>query len=263
MKYITFIACTLFIAFSLTAFINSNLKSSNKENVCSQSSQEIEPPTFSYGLSSLTNNTVTKERIHSAKTIADLMPDHSIKEDLNNNITSLRDVKIRIAATHGHCSKGTTEIRNGNSLSEEQVKLLKSTDYATIFSLEGYITTNKFIPDLNNARYFNYNMAVVPETQATYKAGNDALIDYLSTKCQSTIAKVQRGNLKSGNISFTVTKVGTISDIEFNSTCGYPSVDVRMMELMKTLPEVWNVATDSKGEKLDQTLVFSYGMGGC
>ena len=75
-------------------------------------------------------------------------------------------------------------------------------------------------------------MTVVPENQASYKAGNNAFIDFLKAKCQPTIAKVQKGNLKSGMISFTVTKAGAISNIVNESTCGYPNVDERMIDLL-------------------------------
>jgi hypothetical protein len=263
MRYITFIACTFFIAFSLTAFINSNWNDTKTNNVCSAPNELIDPPTFFYDLSSGNKNIVTKERMHNAKTVADLFPDFQMQEDVKNKSSVLRDVKISVGAPHGHCSMGSFTIEDGNSFTDEHVKLLQSADYGTNFNLEGYTVPNIVVPDLNKKRYFNYSMTVVPENQATYRVGNEALINFLSTKCQSTIDKVERGHLKSGNISFTVTKEGSLSNIELQSTCGYPSVDGRMMDLMDRLPTVWNVATDSNGEKIEQTLVFSYGVGGC
>jgi hypothetical protein len=41
------------------------------------------------------------------------------------------------------------------------------------------------------------------------------------------------------------------------------TVDEKMMELMKKLPDGWNVATNGNGEKANQNLVFSYGQKGC
>ena len=102
----------------------------------------------------------------------------------------------------------------------------------------------------------SHNEAVA-EQQASYIGGNNAFLHFLKTECQATIAMVQKGDLKSGNIRFTLTKTGTISNIGLNSTCGYPSVDERMLELMNEIPDGWNVATNGKGEKINQTLVFS------
>ena len=263
MKSITLIACTVITTFTLAAFTYSSWDALPNNELSCQTAKDIEPPTFFYNLSSHGKNTITKERMHNAKTISDLMPDFSMQENLKNNITSVRDVKIRMEEENVNHPNHKSEKGNGNSLSKEQINLLKSIDYSTNFFLEGYSTTNKLIKDVNKEQYFNYYMTVIPEQQATYKAGNMAFINFLTTNCQPTIAKVQKGNLKSGNISFTVTTDGTISNIDINSTCGYPSVDERMVDLMNNLPDVWNVATNGKGEKVNQTLVFSYGQTGC
>ena len=263
MKNIILITCAVVATFTLTAFTYSNWNGSPTNEACSQSTKVTAPPTFFYNLSPRAKNTITKERMHNAKTISDLIPDYSEQENLKNNVTSVRDVKIRIEEENVPDTKHRSEKGNENRLSKEQLKLLKATNYSTNFFLEGFIVHNNSITGLNKERYFNYYMTVIPEQQATYKAGNEALIDFLTSKCQPTIAKIQSGNLKSGKISFTVTKTGTISNIVNYSTCGYPSVDKRMMELMNELPDDWNIATNGKSEKVNQSLVFSYGQSGC
>ena len=263
MKRLTIIASTVIITFTLTAFTYSNRNGTPTNKPSCQATKEIAPPSFFYNLSSYAINTISKEKIHNAITISDLIPEYTIQEDLNNNITSLRDVKIRVEEEGALCTGPMSEKGNGNSLCHEQINLLKTSDYSATFFLEGYLTNYDSEGGSNYDRYFNYNMTVVPEHQATYKAGNESFIDYLTTECQATIAKVQSGNLKSGKISFIVNKKGGISNLDINSTCGYPSVDERMIELMNNLPNAWNVATNGKGEKVNQTLVFSYGLGGC
>ncbi len=263
MKNSTLIACTVIITFSLTAFTYSSWNGLPTNKHSCQTAHENDPPAFFYALSPRASNTITKERMHHATSIADLIPDFSIQENLKNNNTSVRDVKIIIEEDNVDHSKHRMEKGNGNSLSKEQINIFKSTDYSTNFFLEGFYVHNDSKKDASKDRYFNYYMTVVPEQQATYKAGNMAFINFLSTECQPTIAKLQKGNLKSGNISFTVTKAGTISNIEIKETCGYPSVDEKMVHLINQLPDDWNVATNGKGEKVNQTLVFSYGQTGC
>ena len=75
MKNITLIACTVIITFALTAFTYSNWNSPPTNKVCSQPTKVIEPPAFFYNLSPPSKNTITKVRMHNAKTISDLMPD--------------------------------------------------------------------------------------------------------------------------------------------------------------------------------------------
>ena len=263
MKSITLIASTIVIALTLTAFTYSGWNVQPTHKMGCQAATEIEPPTFSYDLSPRANNTVTKEGMYSATTVADLVPDFGNQEDLKNNVISVRDVKIRIEDENLHETKHRSEKGNGNSLSAAQMNLLKDTDYSTNFSLEGFYTDIDPTKFSSQDRYFNYYMTVVPETQASYKAGKETLIDFITAKSKSTIDKLQKGNLKSGNIRFTVTTNGSISDISIDSTCGYPRVDKRMVELINSLSEGWNVATDGKGEKVNQVLVFSYGQGGC
>lgn len=263
MKSITLITCSVIIALSLTAFTISSWNDLPSSKSCNQSTEEIEPPTFVYNLSPHGNNTITKERMHNAKTIADLIPDFSIQENLKNNILSVRDLKIRIEEENILQTERKSEKRNGSGLSKEQINFLKSTDYSNNFILEGFLISNDLAKTYMKERYFSYYMSVVPEKQASYEAGNKALVNFLTTNCQATIAKVQKGNLKSGSISFIVSKEGSISSIGINSTCGYPSVDKKMVELINQLPDGWNVATNGNGEKVNQTLVFSYGQGGC
>lgn len=263
MKNFKLFAGALIIMLTVSAFTYSNWNSPTvHENSC-RSITELEPPTLFYSLSAGSMNVVSKEAIQNAERISDLMPDHGIKEDLNKNIFSLRDVEIKIEPVRAMCGKIQLEKSNSNVLNEAQKSMLKTANYSDNFQLEGFITETKFIKDANKDRYFNYNMKVVPEYQASYKAGNDALLDFLKTECQTTIASVQKGHLKSGNIGFTITTEGIVSNIDLRTTCGYPDIDKKMMELIDRLPEGWNVAMNAKNEKIDQTLVFSYGLGGC
>ncbi|MEL7004495.1 MAG: hypothetical protein AAFN93_17440 [Bacteroidota bacterium] len=60
-----------------------------------------------------------------------------------------------------------------------------------------------------------------------------------------------------------VTKNGTLENVRLTATSGYPSVDELMVELIDSLPAKWNPAENSEGEKVDQELVFFFGLMGC
>ncbi|MEL7004496.1 MAG: hypothetical protein AAFN93_17445 [Bacteroidota bacterium] len=64
-------------------------------------------------------------------------------------------------------------------------------------------------------------------------------------------------------MSFTVTKNGTLENVRLTATSGYPSVDELMVELIDSLPAKRNPAENSEGEKVDQELVFFFGLMGC
>ena len=259
MKSITIIGCTLILGFSFISESLEELKPSTTPGC--QSTHKIETTPFFLNITSQGQNTVIKEKIHNAENISDLIPDYGIQESVKNNSLALRDVQIKIENKNINTINLNTEKRDGNTLSQDQKELLKSTDYSTNFYLEGVLSTE--IENSEKERYFNYFMTVVPEKQATYKAGQMVLIDYLKTKCQPMIAAKEKGTFQAGNINFTVSKSGSVSNIILYSTCGYPDIDKKMMELMKNLPNVWNVASNEKGEKIDQDLVLSFGNMGC
>ena len=62
---------------------------------------------------------------------------------------------------------------------------------------------------------------------------------------------------------FTITKKGEMKDLRIVSTSGYDSIDKKTYEFMSNLKIGWAPAEDEFGNKLDQELVLSYGMGGC
>ncbi|MBT8233622.1 MAG: hypothetical protein HKO66_01590 [Saprospiraceae bacterium] len=259
MKTFALIPCVLFMTFTLSTVYatSSNCQLSDTFDI---GSPIFEPPMFVYKLSAETNNTISRERLRNAKTVSDLFPDFAMQENIINKRYVLKDVKIRLNDDEAVTHTLSSEIKDENTFTQAQVELLNAADYASIFCLEGYVSSPK---DLNDKRYFNYKMAVVPETEASYTAGNDAFIEFLSANCQSTIDKVQKGNLKSGNISFTINKEGAVSDVTLNATCGYKSVDDKMIDLIKSQSGSWSSATTQDGRNVSQTLIFSYGQSGC
>ncbi|NRA13774.1 MAG: hypothetical protein HRT57_17675 [Crocinitomicaceae bacterium] len=77
------------------------------------------------------------------------------------------------------------------------------------------------------------------------------------------VSKIKESDLKPGKAFFTVTKEGKITNIRLDSSSGHVSIDVKMIKLIKSIPDEWEPAKNSKGEKVDQELVYSFGIKGC
>lgn len=133
-------------------------------------------------------------------------------------------------------------------------------DYPDFFYSVG--TTNKKALRLKHSDSTPY-LTIVPEKQALYVNGMDALIDYLKESNKENTAIVRRNELKPGQLYFTVNKEGTISNTELITTSGYPYIDKMLAELITNAPGKWEPAENSKGEKVDQKLVLSFGAMGC
>jgi hypothetical protein len=107
------------------------------------------------------------------------------------------------------------------------------------------------------------HLTVVPEKEAHYVLGKDALIDHLKRESSAAVASVQKNRILSGRIYFTIGATGMIEKVETIDSCGYPVIDARMYQLIKALPGAWEAAENSSGETVAQEFVFTYGNEGC
>ncbi|MFK7781708.1 energy transducer TonB [Psychroserpens sp.] len=149
------------------------------------------------------------------------------------------------------------------TFNKAQLKFIKSIHYSTNFALRveyeekepksGYISDN----------YSSPYLTIVPEQQAKYSEGIDALKLFLKESCQTVLIGVDPEKLKPAKLYFTVTKDGAVENISLDRDSGYPNVDKKMIELIKETPEKWIPAKNMDGENVDQELVVSFGLMGC
>ena len=104
--------------------------------------------------------------------------------------------------------------------------------------------------------YWTPHLTVVPEKQARYDSGKEALLDYLKVGSATFIANTLDGNIEPGRVHFTVSKEGTLTKIELKSTSGNEEIDQKIMELLSNAPGNWIPAENEEGENIDQELVI-------
>ena len=213
-------------------------------------------PNFTYNVDSRFMSTITKEDLHKAKSILDFLP-----KEQTDKVFHYKSVSVIILEDNKQTDK--REEGSNDILTPAQIKLIRSTDYSTNLLIRAdFQEMNENVGALVN-NYFTPHITVVPENEAIYIDGNDALINYLRENSKEKTTIVNERKLKAGKIYFTVTKDGTISNVNLTSTSGYPSIDLYMIELVKSIPGAWEAATNSEGEKVEQELVFSFGTIGC
>jgi hypothetical protein len=142
---------------------------------------------------------------------------------------------------------------------------MQSLDYSTNFVIwADYEGKNKETGELEDTHWTPY-LTIVPEKQAEYTHGKEALKKFLKENSEATRikAKVEPEKLQPAKLFFTVTKTGTIENVRLDRTSNYPLVDNKMIELIKNTPGTWIPAENHKGEKVDQELVVSFGLMGC
>ena len=184
-----------------------------------------------------------------------------IGEDHAQRIVYYKSLSVTIL--DGDKQTDIKETGNDGVLTAAQIKLLQSADYSTNLLIRAeYTEKNKETGELENSYWTPY-LTIVPEKQAVYVPGKDALLEYLKEYSKEARVNVQADKLKPAKLFFTVTKKGTIENVKLDRTSGYPSVDKTMIELIIKAPGKWEPAEDANGEKVDQELVISFGLMGC
>lgn len=269
MKKNIFIFFAILTTFSLMAFgyFNWNNFDSNQEcasgiptwvsnNALYITMKERANPDFFYDVSSRYMSTYTKKDLAQVRSMADFLTGEKYE-----SIVSYHSVSISIIDENYE----TVERKTGacDVFSAAQVELLRSAPYsANILIRAEYVEKNQETGELEEG-YSTPHITIVPENEAKYVRGKNALIEYLKENSKDQIAVVHADILQPGKVHFTVTRNGTISNVKLSATSGYPSIDQRMIDLITNTPGKWEPATNSKGEKVNQELVYSFGIVGC
>lgn len=157
------------------------------------------------------------------------------------------------------------ETGNSDALTNKQLEFIQASNYSTNLTFSAYLTEkNPETGTIENTHWRPY-FTVIPEKQAEYSEGKEALKKYLkeNSKASRDKANVDPEKLQAAKLFFTVTKKGTIENVRLDRTSNYPLVDETMIELIKNTPGTWKPAENLEGKKVDQELVVSFGLMGC
>lgn len=199
---------------------------------------------------------IKKSKVESAKLVTDFLSKEEIaKIEAYSSvevILIINDVQSNIR------HRGITA-----ELTKAQLDVLQSADYSTNFLVRADFSEKTSGLGGLQFNYASPHFTVVPEKQAAYLLGKEALIEYFNFHNKKNTANLDEDKLKPAKLYFTVTKSGEIDHINLDRTSGYPSIDNKMIELLKNTAGKWQPAENIKGEKVDQELVVSFGMVGC
>jgi len=214
---------------------------------------QVGPAVF-YKVDSRFIATITLEKLYSATTILDILPEHA-----RFGIESVQAVNFSVLKEDHELR----EVSFGAALTPAQLLLLKSTDYADNIRIEANYTSKNIQGDAGNNMQLVYYISVTPEQPAKYTDGYAALIHTLKKGSEDQILRLDQDQLKPGKVNFTVTKNGTVAHVRIAESSGFADLDQAMLELIKSLPKNWNPAKNALGEPVEQDLVFFFGREGC
>ncbi len=258
MKKTILISCTVLATLSLVAFtlINENKNTTENKDVASIDTlvennnvkKENESNRFSDFIYDIGTRfkPIKKSDVINAASIKNFFDAHEMGE-----IESVESVEFIIVEKDVRTDKRVS----GNSavFNKSQVNFLNAFDYSTSFVIKVDYKDRTSTP----------HFTIVPEVQAEYIYGKDALIKYFVNNTKDATADIPEDKLKPAKLYFTVTKKGTIDGVHLDRSSGYPEIDNLVTRLISETPGGWIPATNSKGEVVDQELVVSFGLIGC
>ena len=183
-------------------------------------------------------------------------------EEENQRIEKINSTEIIIIENDRRTDN--REYGTSENLNDAQKKLFKSLDYDNHFSMKTLFQEKSTEGEVIEERKYNPHYTIVPETQAKYIEGEDAIINYLIENSKVETANLDDKKVRPAKTYFTVTKEGTIENVYMDRTTGYPKLNKKLKELISKTPGQWEPAKNAKGENIEQVFAFTFGpKGGC
>ena len=201
---------------------------------------------------------IKKATIDKVNSLADFLD-----KDVIASIERIKSVAVIIYEDEQRTD--TREIGYSLKFTPAQLNLLRSSNYSTNFLIKAEYQEINSTSGMFENNYASPHLTIVPEKQPQYSEGKEALKIFLrdnSLEARNQ-AQVEPEKLKPAKLFFTVTKEGRIEHVRLDRSSNYPTVDNKMINLIKNTPGTWIPAENYKGEKVDMELVVSFGLMGC
>lgn len=196
---------------------------------------------------------VSKSDVHKATSIYTFL--NAREKDQIQHIKSVNLVVIKNNQQSELQAFGTTDL-----LTDAQMKLLRSMDYFNHFTIRTEFRGKNMETGIVEDKFFGPHITVVPDTQATYVDGKEALIQYLKENSLADMNVIKDDKINAIKISFIISKQGNVIEVKHDAmSTGYTSIDEKFMELIKNIPGKWTPAENAEGEKMEQEFVFTFG----
>ena len=197
---------------------------------------------------------VHAEKIKTAKSIADFIPDYP-----STWISNYEEVTLTNVTT----SKNQLKITSKNdAVSPAQKKLLNRLSIGALLQVKVQYSAKNEITQVNETKYLNTTLNIIPDVEAQFEDGNEQLITYLKSASLDKIAPESIPLIKQGSYTFIINNIGEIQDVKCYQTCGVQVVDKLILDVLKKMPN-WKPAETSDGNKVSQQFEFLFGEPGC
>ena len=192
---------------------------------------------------------VSRKELSAAKSMLDLMSEYP-----STWVSNYISTEIGVISNG---KKKTAEGSDG-TLNKEQRALLKIADFNTEVSINvKYKQENSATREIE-VNNLNFLIGVIPDTEATYPGGEEALRAYLKKNVVDRISDADLRALDQGTVQFTINIKGQVEAVELTDKTDKSSIDQLLLKAIEAMPQ-WQPAKDTKGTTVKQQFKFSAG----
>ncbi|MCB0396618.1 MAG: energy transducer TonB [Flavobacteriales bacterium] len=184
------------------------------------------------------------EKLANAATLSDIFPNFPaswIEEYINVELAVMID---------GELTKVTG---TNDTLNPEQKSILKKLDPGTLIMMDADYRRTNAVTGVLEPGHMHHRTFAVPETEASYPGGPEAMAKYFSDACTWPIAAQMDPSFKESVVQFTIDEKGNVTDVRLLWSSGNTLADGCLFETVSRMP-VWTPARNSKDKKMKQTI---------
>lgn len=208
-----------------------------------------------YSVQPAYERSVKKSVLTGVKRLREITPGYPV-----NWISGYESVQI-VVESNGKTEKalGTDE-----SLSEEQISLLKKADLSSLIIIDAdYFYDNPVTKKRENNK-IHMKFTVTPDEEAAYPQGMEKLVELIRNNTDSKVKAPLLKMQQRVKLRFTIKENGQVDNIQLMKTSGDKTIDKVIIETIQKMPE-WKPAKNKNGEKVKQDfeIVVSGDAEGC
>lgn len=204
--------------------------------------------------------TTTKSQLLKAETIWDILPMNNRQYGEEYGLVSISPVTFDEETRNIEYNEPGFSIKGEDiRLTEQQKTFLASVEYSDNIYFRGDFGTSEAIGN----HYMQYFVTVVPEQEAEFMMGDEALIRYLKNNIGPETTHLTKDKVKPAKVHFTINPQGILENVYLGYTSGFEEVDELLVKVVKQMPGAWLPARNADGEAVPQELVFYFGNEGC
>ncbi len=202
-----------------------------------------------YEINPTYSRSVKQTVLNKAQTMNDITPNYPASWISNY-------ISVEVVAT---CNgKEMKAAGKNDTLTIQQKNLLATADMGRSVRIDIKYTYNNFITENNEFQNMNFELTIVPETEAQYFGGDAKMKSYLSTNALNKISDTKAKPFKSAIVRFTVDENGEITNAKIAQTSEDKKTDKLLLKAINNMPK-WKPAQNANGVYVKQQFEFIVG----